>query len=403
MALHKIIGFLFCLLMLTRPAQAQADSCGLQISLLTCSPGEELYSTFGHTAIRVKDSAGSMDYVFNYGTFEFSPDFYTKFIQGKLLYYLSVDEFSNFIYQYQMEGRSVVEQPLLLSCAEEQQLFAALQWNAQEENRYYLYDFLFDNCTTRARDIIAKNTLPPVVFQNILPKDVPTFRDLIHTYLDLGGQYWSKLGIDMLLGAKLDREVSNLQSMFLPDYLKQGMDAALVQQRPLAGPTRAVLIMPSPLNKGSLFRPSIVFSVLLVVVVGLQFTRKRWSTRVLKGLDFFFFLLLGLAGVLMLFMWLGTDHRVTQNNYNLLWALPTHTVAAFVLYRGKTWVAHYFRVVFWLTAALLLLWAFLPQEMNPALLPLIMLILLRSWQLSKKQSSWNKSNSRIKTASSPTA
>lgn len=383
--MHKIIGFitgtLFCLLFLTRPVHAQADSCGLKISLLTCSPGEELYSTFGHTAIRVQD--GPMDYVFNYGTFEFSPDFYRKFIQGKLRYYLSVEEFSNFIYQYQMESRSIVEQPLVLSCAEKQQLFTALHWNAQEENRYYLYDFLFDNCTTRARDIIAKNTKTPVVFQNILPKEVPTFRDLIHTYLDLGGQYWSKLGIDILLGAKLDRKVTNLQSMFLPDYLKRGMDAARVQGRPLVVPTQSLLTMPSPLNAGSLFRPSIVFSVLLLAALGFQLARRRWSATALKMLDVFLFLVLGLAGILLLFMWFGTDHRVTQNNYNLLWALPTHTMVAFLLYRGKVWVARYFQVVFWLTAALLLFWAFLPQEMNNALLPLILLILLRSGQLSK--------------------
>ena len=382
--MHKIIGFLLCLFVLTRPVNAQADSCGLQITLLTCSPGEELYSTFGHTAIRVKDSTNGMDIVFNYGTFEFSPDFYAKFIQGKLLYYLSVDEFTNFIYQYQMESRSVVEQPLQLSCAEEQQLFSALRANAQEENRYYLYDFLYDNCTTRARDIIAKNTATPMAFPHILPKEVPTFRDLIHTYLDLGGQYWSKLGIDLLLGAKLDRKVTNLQSMFLPDYLKRGLDGARVQQRPVVTVTEPVLTMPSPLNRGSLFRPSVVFSVLLVLAFLLQLARKPWSSRTLKVFDTVLFLLLGLAGILLLFMWFGTDHRVTQNNYNLLWALPTHVAVAFVLYQGKAWVSTYFTVVFWLTAALLALWAFLPQEMNNALLPLIMLILLRSWQLSKR-------------------
>ena len=381
--MHKIIGFLFCLFILTRPVNAQADSCGLQISLLTCSPGEELYSTFGHTAVRVKDSTTGMDIVFNYGTFEFSPDFYAKFIQGKLLYYLSVDDFPNFLYQYQMESRSVVEQPLQLSCAEEQQLFSALRWNAQEPNRYYLYDFLYDNCTTRARDIIAKNTGTKVVFPQILPKEVPTFRDLIHTYLDLGGQYWSKLGIDLLLGAKLDRQVTNQQSMFLPDYLKRGLDGSRVQQRPLVTTTLPVLTMPSPLNKGSLFRPAVVFTLLLVIAAALQLARKRWSERALKVFDTVLFLLLGLAGVLLLFMWFGTDHRVTQNNYNLLWALPTHLAVAFVLYRGKRWITIYFRVVFWLTTALLVLWAFLPQEMNNALLPLIILILLRSWQLSK--------------------
>jgi hypothetical protein len=381
--LRKIIGFVICLLFLTQRGTSQPDSCSLQITLLTCSPGEELYSTFGHTAIRVKDSTGPMDLVFNYGTFEFSPDFYVKFIQGQLRYYLSVEEFSNFMYQYQMESRSIVEQPLELSCAEEQQLFSALRTNAQEENRYYLYDFLFDNCTTRARDIIARNTQAPVRFSNILPPNPPTFRDLIHSYLDLGGQYWSKLGIDILLGAKLDQKVSNQQAMFLPDYLKKGLDGAWVQQHPLVQGTEPVLTMPSPLNAGSLFRPSVVFLLLLLLAIGLQVLYERGRRRALQIFDTVFFLVLGLAGVLLLIMWFATDHKVTVNNYNLLWALPTHTVVAFLLYRKRAWVASYFRVVLWLTAALLLLWAFLPQEMNNALLPLIMLILFRSWYLSK--------------------
>ena len=381
--MRKLIGFLFFLLFVTLRPSAQADNCGLEISLLTCSPGEELYSTFGHTAIRVKDSTSGMDYVFNYGTFEFSPQFYTEFIQGKLLYYLSVDEFANFMYQYQMESRSVVEQPLQISCAEEQQLFSALKWNAEEKNRYYLYDFLFDNCTTRARDIIAKNTKAPVQFPNILPSTPPTFRDLIHTYLDLGGQYWSKLGIDLLLGAKLDRRVSNQEAMFLPDYLMKGLAGARAQQQPVAPITKPVLTMPSPLNTGSWFRPAVVFSLLLALALALYFRQRKGYGRGLKIFDTLLFLVLGLAGLLLLFMWFGTDHKVTVNNYNLLWALPTHTVVAFLLYRNKAWVATYFQVVFWLTAALLALWAFLPQEMNNALLPLIMLILFRSWFLSK--------------------
>ncbi len=166
------------------------DSCRLHISLLTCSPGEELYSTFGHTALRVKDNTTGSDIVFNYGTFEFGPDFYTKFIKGQLRYFLSIENFADFAYSYQYESRSIQEQVLQLSCVEKEKLFTALQINAQEENKYYQYDFLFDNCTTRAKDIVARNTASPVVFNNILPADVPTFRNQIHYYLNKGGQYW---------------------------------------------------------------------------------------------------------------------------------------------------------------------------------------------------------------------
>ncbi|HJW18317.1 MAG TPA: DUF4105 domain-containing protein, partial [Flavisolibacter sp.] len=111
----------------SRQAPDSLQKCGLRISLLTCAPGEELYSTFGHTAIRVQDSLAGVDVVYNYGTFEFAPDFYSKFIRGKLLYSLSVEAFPDFLYTYQYESRSVVEQEIQLSCIEKQKLYTALQ------------------------------------------------------------------------------------------------------------------------------------------------------------------------------------------------------------------------------------------------------------------------------------
>jgi hypothetical protein len=359
------------------------EPCNLRISLLTCSPGDELYSTFGHTALRVQDPASGTDEIYNYGTFEFGPDFYSKFIRGKLLYSLSVENFPDFLYAYQMESRSVVEQELQLSCAEKQKLYTALQINALPENRHYRYDFLFDNCTTRARDIVARNTKSPVVFKNILPKEVPTFRNLIHSYLNAGHEYWSKLGIDILLGAKLDKKVTNEQAMFLPDYLLKGFDSALVSKQPLVTPAHLLLQMPSPLAGKSLFIPLVVFSLLLVAVIALSLVRSKWAMATLRIVDFLLFFALGLAGLLLLFMWFGTDHKVCANNYNLLWALPTHVLMAFFIYQNRPWVKQYFRVVFWLTLILAVAWFVLPQQMNNALLPLVLLIVYRSWHLSK--------------------
>lgn len=368
------------------------DSCRLQISLLTCTPGEELYSTFGHTALRVKDNARGSDIIFNYGTFEFGPDFYAKFIKGQLRYFLSIENFADFSYSYQYESRSIKEQLLRLGCAEKEKLFSALQTNAEEENKYYQYDFLFDNCTTRAKDIVAKQTSSPVVFNNILPADVPTFRNQIHYYLNKGGQYWSKLGIDLLLGAKLDKKVSNQQAMFLPDYLMKGFDKATNNGLPLVLPQQTILQMPSPLNKGSLFRPSIVFSLLLMLIIVISFSQKSWSVKVLYAFDFLFFLIAGLIGLLLLFMWFATDHNTTQNNYNLLWALPTHALMAFFIHKKQNWAKKYFRVVMWLSILLLLAWAFLPQQMNNGFIPVVLLIILRSWRMSKTQTYGAKRN-----------
>ena len=267
----------------------QNDSCSLRISLLTCAPGEELYSTFGHTALRVQDPSQGIDQVYNYGTFEFGPDFYTKFIRGKLLYFLSVEEFGDFMYQYEAQSRSVQEQVLRLDCFEKQKLRSALQVNALEENKYYRYDFLFDNCTTRAGDMVAKNTEPAVNFLDILDGRDPSFRDLIHEYLDAGGQHWSKLGIDLLLGAKLDRKASNREAMFLPDYLLKGFDRGRVQGQPLSDPPRIILSLPSPFKKNNWLTPMLVFLILLVLVMAGEWSHKKGMSQALLVFDFLFF------------------------------------------------------------------------------------------------------------------
>ena len=357
----------------------------MRISLLTCAPGTELYSTFGHTAIRVIDRTSGVDDVYNYGTFEFAPDFYYKFVKGKLIYALSVEDFRDFLGAYQEESRSVMEQELALNCEQKQKLYAALRANAEPPNRSYRYDFLFDNCTTRARDIIEQNSGGGVNYKTLFPSSQPTFRDLIYTYLDREHQDWSKLGIDLLLGAKLDRRATNKEAMFLPDNLMKAMDSASVNGGLLVKAKTSVLTMPDVASESYFITPAVLFTLLLVIIGALSFTKKRWAKRVVGVFDFVFFFILGLSGVLFLFMWFGTDHQLCANNYNLLWALPTHLIASFFLHKRLAWLRKYFLIVFILTVLLLVLWAFLPQHLNTALLPLVFLIALRSWMISRTE------------------
>lgn len=374
-------SFFIFLLSLTKNSFAR-DSCNLRISLLTCAPGEELYATFGHTALRVQDFAEQTDLVFNYGTFEFSPGFYWKFIKGKLLYSLSVENFNDFMQEYQWEERSVQEQVLQLSCAEKQKLYTALKTNAEEQNRYYLYNFLLDNCTTRAGEMVTNNT-NAVTFKNILPKQTPTFRELIHSYLNAGNKYWSKLGIDILLGAKTDKKVSGKEATFLPDYLLKAFDSTSINNHPLVAQKQTILQMPPAAKDFSIATPAVVFSLLLIVVVCISLLSTKWAVATIRFFDFLFFFLLGLSGLLLLFMWFGTDHKVSRNNYNLLWALPTHFIMAFFVHSKKQWTLNYFKIVFWLSILLAVVWFFLPQQMNNALLPILLLIIYRSRKLSK--------------------
>ncbi len=374
--------FLLCFFQFVQ-LHAQEPGCGLRITLLTCAPGTELYSTFGHTAIRVQDSLTGGDQVFNYGTFEFEPGFYVKFIRGKLMYSLAVENFEDFLYTYQYESRSIVEQELILNCEQKKELFTALMINSREENRYYRYDFLYDNCTTRARDMVKKQAGVNVVFRNILGDEKPSFRNLIHSYLDAGEQHWSKLGIDILLGARLDRKVTNEEAMFLPDYLLKGFDSASTgSNSALVKPVQKVLTMPAPFEKGFRITPFMVFAVLLIIIGFISLKGNRNSV-LLKTFDRIFFFLLGFTGLFLLFMWFGTDHRVARDNLNLLWAWPTHIYVAFVVNSKRKWLRNYFRFNMILSILLLLCWFFLPQQLNPALIPIVLILVIRTWVLSK--------------------
>ncbi|OQP57501.1 Lnb N-terminal periplasmic domain-containing protein [Niastella populi] len=377
MKLRSILLFLFPLFCIT--ASAQTDSSHLRISLLTCGPGTELYSTFGHTAIRVTDSARGVDMVYNYGTFDDrDPNFYVKFTRGIMIYALSNYSFQEFLQEYAYERRYVIEQELNLNGDEKQRLYAALQENALEQNRYYNYYFHTDNCTTRARDMITQKTGASVVFKNILPEKVPSFRNLIHTYLNKANQHWSKFGIDLLLGSNLDHKVTNESSMFLPDYLLMGFDSAMVDGRKLVTAKNNVLpVAPVPPSV-TLFTPLFVFGMVFIIITLLSFSTQKYAQGFLNVFDAVFFLLIGLFGVVIVTLWAIRVDDVCRNNYNLGWALPTHFFMAFVVYLKRKWIQQYFRVVFVLTLLFAVCWFFIPQKINMAVLPLLGIVLVRS-------------------------
>ena len=360
------------------------DSCGLRISLLTCTPGTELYSTFGHSALRVVDSTRNTDLVFNYGTFDFyDPEFYNKFVKGKLLYFVSVDSLPSFLNEYDYYKRGITEQAVNLSCAEKQKLVAALFENAKEENKYYRYDFNYDNCTSRLRDMIERAAGDSLDSKNILPKPNTTFRNLIHIYLDRGGQQWSKFGIDILLGNPMDKKVTNREAMFLPDYLLMALDSSTLNGQPVVYEKKILLDHFESYKTKSGITPFVVFGILFIVIATLSFyTRHTWSLF-FRIFDFFFFVSVGLIGVLILFMWFGTEHAMCKNNFNLLWALPTYLPVAFLLFTKTKWINIYFRFTFFYTVALLVAWFFLPQQFNTALLPVLGIIVIRSYFISK--------------------
>jgi len=353
------------------------DSSRLRISLLTCTPGDELYSTFGHSALRVTDSSSLQDIVFNYGTFNFDePGFYTKFIRGKLLYFVSTSYFNEFKEEYQATNRGITEQVLNLSAEEKVAVEKFLFHNIQEENKYYQYDFLFDNCTTRLRDIIIQHKKNRPAFKAVMPEGT-RFRQAIHQYLDKNNMQWSKLGIDLLLGAPTDAVMTAEQSQFLPDNLMKAFDSSNHGNNLVL--TKTELYPYDNLHQAkSFFTPVTIFLLLLVGIIALDLSKNKWAAAFLSGFDGLLFFITGAAGILLLFMWLGTDHAMCKNNFNLIWAWPTHAVAAFFIHSKKGWIKKYLNVTIIGLLVVLISWFFLPQQLNNSLLIICLLILFRS-------------------------
>ena len=268
----------------------------------------------------------------------------------------------------------MTEQVLDLSAEEKQAIRHALNENLKEENKFYKYDFFLDNCTTRLRDIILKYKHPRPTLPAVMPVDT-RFRQAIHQYLDQGKQYWSKLGIDILLGAPTDAVMTAEQQQFLPDNLMKALDNSTP---PIVVSSTNLYQLSNVNDNDSWFTPMVFFSMLLGLFVLLSLSKNRSVQMIVKGLDGLLFFTTGLLGIILIFMWTSTDHSMTKNNYNLLWALPPHIIMAFFINSRNQFVKKYFLLTSISLVIVLLAWFFLPQQLNNALIPFALLLLYRS-------------------------
>lgn len=352
-----------------------------KISLLTCSPGDELYSVFGHSAIRVNDSINKIDIVFNYGTFDFSdPNFYTNFVKGRLNYILSLAYFNRFMMEYDMEDRWIYEQVLNIDKNQRQFLFDSLLTNYQPENRYYLYDFFMDNCATRIRDIFVEGIPQRIDFDYRCFEETKSFRQLLQPYLVQ--KPWARFGIDLALGMPADRTAAPWDFMFLPDHMLAAFQhASFVNDsisQPFASEPEAILVGKTRNEKKAANQPLFLF--LFVLIIGISFSVRDFGrTSLSNWFDAVLFGLVGILGILITFLWFFTDHQVTPWNLNILWAHPLHLFAIILLFsnRLKVFADWYFKVNTVLLLILLVFWYFIPQQLPWAAYPIVILLALR--------------------------
>jgi Domain of unknown function (DUF4105) len=367
---------LLCWLIFSGSIHAQNGlSASATASLLTVEPGDELYSVFGHSAILIRDPESGLDRAYNYGTFPFDqPNFYLNFCRGKLLYMLDVESGRHFFKEYQYLQRQVTEQVLNLSPAQVTELYNLLEVNYLEENRYYKYDFFYDNCATRLRDIIRKGAGQGFEFNlTTQPTDPPTMRQALRP--SLRQSPWTQFGIDLVLGLPTDIQATPERLMFLPAYMQQVVDRSTLNGQPLAAQTRVgpQYKKNTASTSGWLGQP--LWVMCAVALLGFLSMLHPLANRIF---DWLFWSALGVAGVIIFFLWFLTDHQATKTNLNLLWAWPTHLLFGWRKTPTPTGRL-YFIVVNIITVLLLGAWYFLPQELPLAILPIVVLIAAKSY------------------------
>ena len=371
---------LWLLILITSTVKAQLSEQA-NISVLTCGPYDELYSAFGHSAFRIYDPVNNINVTCNYGTFDFNqPNFYLNFALGNNLYKLSIQDYQRFEDVYIYENRFIHEQVLNLTSEQKQKLFAYLQWNAKPENASYYYDYFYDNCSTKIRDVLLEALGKDVTFDETHVTTDYTIRELTDFYLkDLP---WGDLGIDICLGLPMDKKAAPLEYMFLPDFVESAFDHASIVQNgstvPLVKEKRITYEARASEPEKNIPHPLYLSSFIAFLGAGLafwDFKRKKTS----NWFDMFLFGAAGLIGILLVLLWFFTNHKAAAMNFNLLWAFPVHFVAAIAMRRRRKWLTRYFLYTGILIALTLVSWPILPQKLHYALIPLVAIIGFRAF------------------------
>ncbi len=294
----------------------------LEISLLTCDPHQEIYSLYGHTAIRCRNTLTGDDFVVNYGVFNFNqPHFVLRFVFGLTDYSMGVYSFSDFKREYSYYKSSVTQQVLNLTPQEKANIMHALEQNARQP--IYRYNYFYDNCTTRARDMLVNHLEGKVDYQTIADSTA-TFRNMIHSCNE--EHPWARFGNDMLLGVAADRSTDLSEQQFLPVHLKDHFAHAVIidadgQKRPLVSRTDTVVNGGLQVVESEFpLRPSHCFLLLLALICVVVLVEwKRHTT--LWGFDLLLLLTAGLAG-LVLTMMIFSHHPTVSFNLLILMLNP---------------------------------------------------------------------------------
>ncbi len=371
-------------------SQTLSDSA--RISLLTCTPGKYVYSQYGHSALRVVDPMHKLDITFNYGIFSFdTEDFYLKFVRGETDYQLGIDDTQSFLWSSAYIGRTTYEQPLNLSASQRQAIFDALVENYRPENRFYRYNFVFDNCATRPyvllrqaldlpsadmRDAMYGVSTPEANIErerrnsitslrgkgsegdaingvstpyagsapyagselSIIESNQETYRELISHYSQANA--WVDFGVNLIFGKDADKEMRPEERLFLPEELMRYIaNTKLADGTPL---TYAKEVEPFIINHTPWYiSPYMLVTLLCLLLIALTYLDLR-KRRISWWFDAILFFIYSILGCIAFYLTFFSLHPLVGGNYNILFYSPLMLIP-FVLIlfpRGRQWLLH---------------------------------------------------------------
>ena len=348
------------------------DNNRYKLSILSIGEGPSLGDAFGHTAIRVKDEELKNDVVFNFGVYDFnSPNFYSNFVKGRPEYKLGVQNYYNLTQNYVRQKRYIVEHQLNL---DQNSIKIIIDLLVEKLNDpYYIYDYFRDNCTTRAADIVIDKTNNKFKDEKLESEDIVSYRELIHGKINENS--WAALGIDLCLGAIIDKKIKTRETFFLPENLMNYLDlyeGDIIKKNIIYRPESAISYrenIPSPLLI------NLILSLIIVAVTIFNFKRNKWN----KSLDTLIFLISGSIGVLIIYLWFFSNHFAGAQNFNFLWAFPFNFALIFAIFKRKipNWSIGFIKLLIIMIILLFLHWSTGVQKYNLTLLPIFIALLIR--------------------------
>jgi len=384
---RKILLILLSLFILQVYTQENKDkSTQYHISILTIGPGNSLSDAFGHSGIRVIDEINNYDVVFNYGVYDYNaPNFYGNFVKGRPIYSLGLNNYENFYKNYVNQSRQIIEQKLDLSEYQKRIFVNKLITNSKEANKFYEYNYFENNCSTKIADIFNEILEEDIENESLYKANVGSnsYRKLV--YENINPNSWGALGIDICLGAVIDKNINSKDELFLPYNLKSYFDQlgnSNIKNGNLV--TTSVLFGEYSKYTETLISPVYFLLILSLIIISITYIDYLRRTRSVL-LDSIVLLVTGTIGLLLIYLWFFSNHTASAWNYNLLWAIPFNLILFIELLKKKQkkWVISYLKLIVIMLLLMCLHWVVGVQVFNISLISLILALIIRYFYLIK--------------------